>query len=663
MLNEQRPIAWSLLCVGIVILSVVVYLGCLTGTFIWDDHAIMNGKAIGGGDSLVRCFTKPFLSNYFRPLVSVSFFLERPLSGKTPLFYHQTNILIHALTTAVVIALLLEAFRRRRIALLGGLLFAVQPVQTSAVAWIGGRTDSLCALFMALFAWWLIRAARQEGRTRTTYAVLSSLAFGAALLTKEQMLPAVLLAPLAFRCWSPESGPNSRRVVWWGTVPFLIVTLGYITLYAAFGPSLPPSSGDSLAYIVAEVLRTITYYTVVLLTPTPAAMHTMSLGAYVRAGVWPLIAGVLLTLVGLLLFRRWMRTQPAAAWFLAFIVLTILMVLNIMPVPSMLATPYRAAVSGMGAVALIAWGLVGAASWTAEVLRQHHFGSALRIAVPYVQGVLISIIVLWWGGLTAWGAARWQDAETIAGTIVHYDPDSLWARYNLTSALLNAKKQAAAVVQMEELMNRLFGSSAWRQKETALQAIRKDRMLLARIHEIQGTHIGPRGWLANLYARLGFAYMDQQRMSEACKLFQIGVAIYPKSPDANEGLGECAYFSKDYPAAVRALSMAVAINPELTTARNRLAQTYAAMGEWRKARDQYRLVLKSMYWTGQVYIELAQVEMKLGDYAAAARTLEQALRRAPYRPDIEEMLTKIYRDHLRRSEFPAKIHIDTSQKL
>ncbi|HXG24085.1 MAG TPA: tetratricopeptide repeat protein, partial [Chthonomonadales bacterium] len=173
----------------------------------------------------------------------------------------------------------------------------------------------------------------------------------------------------------------------------------------------------------------------------------------------------------------------------------------------------------------------------------------------------------------------------------------------------------------------------------------------------------PRGWLANLYARLGFAYMDQQRMSDARNLFEIGVAIYPKSPDANEGLGECAYFSKDYPAAVRALSMAVAINPELISARNRLAQTYAAMGEWRKARDQYRLVLKSMDWTGQVYIELAKVEMKLGDYAAAARTLEQALRRAPYRPDIEEMLARIYRDHLRRSEFPAKIHIDTSTEL
>jgi len=628
----------------------------------------MNGRAIGGGESFLHCFTKPFLDNYFRPFVSVSFFLERPLSGNTPLLYHQTNILIHALTTAVVIALLMAAFRRRSVALLGSLLFAVQPAQASAVAWIGGRTDSLCAFFMALFAWWLVRAARQEGHARLIYCVLSSLAFGAALLTKEQMLPAVLLAPLAFLCWSPESGPNSGRAIWRGTVPFLIVTLGYVTLYAALGPSLPPGSGDSLSYIAAAVLRTITYYTVVLLTPTPAAMHTMSLGAYVRAGVWPLITGALLPMVCIWLFRRWMRTQPAAAWFLAFILLTILMVLNFVPVPSMLVTPYRAAVSGIGAAALIAWGLVSATSWVAEALGKPHTNNALkghaaafRLPLSFLRGEILArslqiglfvLIVCWWTGLTAWGAARWQDAETIAGTIVRYDPDSLWARYNLTSTLLNARKQEAAVIQMEELMNRLFGSSAWRQKDTALPAIRSDRKLLARIHEIQGTHMGPQEWLANLYARMGFAYMDQQRLSEAHKLFQIGVAIYPKSPDANEGLGECAYFSKDYQAAVRALSMAVAINPELTSARNRLAQAYAAMGEWRKARDQYRLVLKSMHWTGQVYIELAKVEMKLGDYAAAARTLEQALRHAPYRPDIEEMLAKIYRNHLRRSEYP-----------
>src|SRR5262249_50923657 len=151
-----------------------------------------------------HCFTRPFLQNYYRPLVSVSFFLENKVARRTPLFYHQTNIALHALTTGLLIGLVRLAFpQRRRIALLSGLLFAVQPVQVGAVAWIGGRTDSLCAFWMVCFAYALVRAVRTAGRERILFLTASVAAYASAVLTKEQVLPALLLVPLAFRCFRP----------------------------------------------------------------------------------------------------------------------------------------------------------------------------------------------------------------------------------------------------------------------------------------------------------------------------------------------------------------------------------------------------------------------------------------------------------------------------
>ncbi|HZP81248.1 MAG TPA: hypothetical protein VFB21_06400, partial [Chthonomonadaceae bacterium] len=139
-----------LIMFGILILASVLYGPALRGLPIWEDNQLIRAA---GTDSLRECFTRPFLDAYFRPLVSLSFLVDHHFWAGEPFMYHQTNILLHVLTTAVWISALQAAFRNWWIAPVGGLMFAVQPAQVSTVAWIGGRTDSLCALWVALFVW------------------------------------------------------------------------------------------------------------------------------------------------------------------------------------------------------------------------------------------------------------------------------------------------------------------------------------------------------------------------------------------------------------------------------------------------------------------------------------------------------------------------------
>src|SRR5205085_616472 len=108
--------------------SALPYAQTLRGMMIWDDHFLVDGSGIGSAKSLVQCFTRPFLEYYYRPLVSVSFYLDHRLWGHTPFGYHQTNILIHLATTGVLIGFVWSAFRNRSAAMIAGLLFALQPV-------------------------------------------------------------------------------------------------------------------------------------------------------------------------------------------------------------------------------------------------------------------------------------------------------------------------------------------------------------------------------------------------------------------------------------------------------------------------------------------------------------------------------------------------------
>src|SRR5437016_4169144 len=82
------PNRWQVACLLILILSAIAYLPAMSGLFFWDDIALVDGGGIGGGDSLVHCFTRPFLHHYYRPMVSISFYLENQISGNIPFFYH-----------------------------------------------------------------------------------------------------------------------------------------------------------------------------------------------------------------------------------------------------------------------------------------------------------------------------------------------------------------------------------------------------------------------------------------------------------------------------------------------------------------------------------------------------------------------------------------------
>lgn len=133
-----------MLLAGILALCAVgFYLPALRGALVWDDHMIVSGEAIGGGRSAAACFTQPFLFFYYRPLVSLSFWLDLRLWGASPVHMHMVNLLLHAGSVVGVVALGRRILCDRWAALLAGALFGVHPVMGGSVAWIGGRTDTL----------------------------------------------------------------------------------------------------------------------------------------------------------------------------------------------------------------------------------------------------------------------------------------------------------------------------------------------------------------------------------------------------------------------------------------------------------------------------------------------------------------------------------------
>ena len=106
----------------------------------------------------------------FRPLCVATFRLNYAIHGLHPAGYHIVNVLLHSLTTGLFQHVLRKVTRKDNVAFIAGLLFAVHPVHTEAVAGVVGRADLGAAFFflMSFLAYVYYCQFRDQGANEAT---------------------------------------------------------------------------------------------------------------------------------------------------------------------------------------------------------------------------------------------------------------------------------------------------------------------------------------------------------------------------------------------------------------------------------------------------------------------------------------------------------------
>ncbi len=109
-------------------------------------------------------FTGYMETNYYRPLLNISFLLDYQIGGKEPLVYHIVNLIIHIINCCLLFYVLTLLNFKRMTAMVGALIFTVHPLFANAVAWVVGRNDMLFTLFGLLSFIMLIKNQRAGGK-------------------------------------------------------------------------------------------------------------------------------------------------------------------------------------------------------------------------------------------------------------------------------------------------------------------------------------------------------------------------------------------------------------------------------------------------------------------------------------------------------------------
>jgi len=165
-----------------------------------DIPAVAEHPVVQGEQGLSQVWTQTYWGDragyeqvaIYRPLVTLSFYLNQQLTPNSSFGFHLLNILLHAGVTLLVWGLF-QGWMGRNGAFLGAVIFAVHPVHVDAVAAIANRTELMAALFgmVMLLAYF---KGREKTENRGLWGVVI-LAWVCGVLSKESAVvwPFILL--------------------------------------------------------------------------------------------------------------------------------------------------------------------------------------------------------------------------------------------------------------------------------------------------------------------------------------------------------------------------------------------------------------------------------------------------------------------------------------
>ncbi len=222
----------ALICLAVTL----AYCPTFWGEFILDDKPYVKnnpyirqfhtiGSYLYQADGIVPEQAGKRRSNYYRPLVNLTYAIDAKIWGLNPLGFRFTNLLLHLAACLLLLRVLelhpsVQAGRHASV-----LLFGLHPASTEAVSWVASRNNILVTIFCLASFYFYIKTSRTGSRWSNALALIC---FALALLCKEfavMLLPVVILYD---RLLSDRQSPIVQQ--FWGYAAFGIIILAYLVL-------------------------------------------------------------------------------------------------------------------------------------------------------------------------------------------------------------------------------------------------------------------------------------------------------------------------------------------------------------------------------------------------------------------------------------------------
>lgn len=477
-----------------------VYALALRNSWALDDYGLIvrNPAAHSVGAALRALFSPywppegDYSAGMWRPLATLSYAVDWVVSGGRPFGFHFTNLLMHGLASALVVATALRWLSPLG-ALVTGVMFALHPVHVEAVANVIGRTEMLAAVGMlaAVLAARRYRAA--DPGSGTHWLALTVLASALALASKEHAVATVVV--LGLDHWlDSAAGRRPAANLYLGVAALTVAWLflwrsiaGPLAAGSAVVPLQNLSTGHRLAAVIPAQLDVVR----LLVWPFDLSADYSPQVIPIRAG-WSLVATLAAVTSAAILGLAWAlrRRAPAVSFGILAAAATCLPTSNLL-FPSGVMLAERALYLAALGPALAAGWLVTRASGR----RQVRAGLAIVTAACAAFAIRTSTRIPFWHD---------SRSVVIEGYLQH--PENFSAHLRLGDALLQTGDSTRALAHYLVALEIYHGYSFVPVKAGRL-ALASGRPGLAlklgrRARAMSPEHPGPAELLADVFLTL-----------------------------------------------------------------------------------------------------------------------------------------------------------------
>lgn len=253
-LREERPgNRDATIFLLLILLALLPYVNSLANSFVYDDRQqVLENPYVHSFRYLGRIFGSTVWSfegaqgvtNYYRPLMTFAYLIGYKIWGRIPFGFHLMNLALHVAVVLLLFCVTERLFHDRLVSLIASGFFALHPIHTESVAWIAGITDLELSFFFLLTFLLYLRLADDEQKSRPSWLpyVFVLVAYGLALLSKEQALVLPALAIVYEHVYRPGHDASTFRVKWRRYLPLCLIAAAYVAfrlfVLGGFAPAM-----------------------------------------------------------------------------------------------------------------------------------------------------------------------------------------------------------------------------------------------------------------------------------------------------------------------------------------------------------------------------------------------------------------------------------------
>jgi len=594
------------LCLLIVVcVTFVAYIPSLSNGFTgWDDPAHLTENPVIRHLNLEHIQQMFFsadrtvLKTYI-PMTLLTFAVEYKYFGYEPFIYHFTNLLLHLITTGLIVYFVFQLGFSFWAALGAALLFGVHPMHVESVAWVTERKDVLYAAFYMLSLTCFVRHLKTEKLPSYLFALLFGLL---SILSKAMALSLPLI--LILTEWFYRKDIKEIKLL--NKIPFFltIVPVAFVTYQLnARGVEVEAFQG-MLVWIWSFSFYLFKFIFPIHLLPLYDASLPISLSniSYLSA-----LAVVFLTIGLLIKFRRNRFFVFAMGYF--FLSIFFLLRFDIGNDLSIVADRFMYLPS-LGICVLFGVGVQKLISMSeGKVWVQIAVQSSLVILMVFLSVQTFQQTRIWQNGITLWNY------------VIKAQPTNFRAYHNRGIDLSERKEFDLALADFNKTIEI---NPDYAKAYTNRSALYKLRGELDKALADYNQAIRLDADIEATYNNRGMFYFEQGQYGLALNDYNKSIALYPEFEEAynNRGLvyaalGQIDNALKDYQTALK-------LNPKLFSAFSNRGMLLKNQGKFKVALENYNQAIQlnpqysiALNNRGILYAVMERYDLSIEDFNRA----------------------------------------------